>query len=79
MSSLLVKNALVVTMDAARRELPDAGLYAVDEVIEAVGPSPDLPRSADTVLDLKGHIVLLGLINGHHHLDQVLMRNLAPA
>ncbi len=79
MSSLLVKNAFIVTMDEARRELPDAGLYAVDGVINAVGPASDLPRTADTVLDLTGHIVLPGLINGHHHLDQVLTRNLVSA
>jgi len=79
MSSLLVKNALIVTMDEARRELPDAGLFAVDGVIRTVGPTSDLPRTADNVLDLRGHIVLPGLINGHHHLDQVLTRNIVAA
>jgi 8-oxoguanine deaminase len=76
MASLLVKNALVVTMDEGRRELADAGLYAVDGVIREVGPNASLPRTADTVLDLKDHIVLPGLINCHHHLDQILTRNL---
>ena len=74
MATLLVKNALVVTMDDRRRELADGGLFAVDGVIQAVGPSASLPRTADTVMDLKGHIVLPGLINGHHHLDQTLTR-----
>lgn len=79
MPTLLLKNALVVTMDAQRRELRDAGLYAVDGVIQAVGPSDTLPATADTVLDLKDHIVLPGLVNGHHHLDQTLTRNLPSA
>ncbi len=79
MPTLLLKNALVVTMDPERRELEDAGLYAVDGVIRAVGPSDTLPATADTVLDLKDHIVLPGLINGHHHLDQTLTRNLPAA
>jgi cytosine/adenosine deaminase-related metal-dependent hydrolase len=35
-----------------------------------------LPGTADKVLDLSGHILLPGLINCHHHLDQVLTRNL---
>jgi 8-oxoguanine deaminase len=77
MATLLAKNAaMLVTMDGQRRELRDAGLFARDGVIEQVGPSADLPETADVVLDLGGHIVLPGLINCHHHLDQVLTRNL---
>ena len=63
-------------MDGERRELHDAGLFARDGVIEQVGVTGDLPNTADTVLDLSGHILLPGLINCHHHLDQVLTRNL---
>ncbi|MDQ3413055.1 MAG: 8-oxoguanine deaminase [Chloroflexota bacterium] len=77
MGTLLAKNAdLVVTMDGARREIPRAGLFARDGMIERVGPTAELPETADTVLDLGGHILLPGLINCHHHLDQVLTRNL---
>jgi 8-oxoguanine deaminase len=76
-TTLLAKNAdVLVTMDGERRELRDAGLFARDGVIEQVGPSNELPETADTVLDLSGQIVLPGLINCHHHLDQVLTRNL---
>ena len=77
MATLLAKNAdVLVTMDGQRRELKDAGLFARDGMIEKVGPSAELPESADVVLDLKGHILLPGLINCHHHLDQILTRNL---
>ena len=38
-----------------------------------------LPGTADVVLDLAGHILLPGLINCHHHLDQILTRNLPAA
>jgi 8-oxoguanine deaminase len=80
MATLLAKNAAVlVTMDDARRELTDAGLFIRDGFIEQVGPSAALPRTADTVLDLAGQIVLPGLINCHHHLDQTLTRNLPAA
>ena len=80
MGSFLAKNATcLVTMDGARRELQDAGIYAVDGVIRAVGPSASLPATADTVLDLSGHLVLPGLVNAHHHLDQVLTRALPAA
>ena len=77
MATLLARNAdVLVTMDGERRELRDAGLFARDGVIEQVGPTSELPDSADTVLDLSGQIVLPGLINCHHHLDQMLTRNL---
>lgn len=80
MATLLAKNATVlVTMDGARREISDAALFARDGFIEQVGPTNALPPTADEVLDLAGHIVLPGLVNCHHHLDQVLTRNLPAA
>jgi 8-oxoguanine deaminase len=76
MPTMLAKNASVlVTMDAERRELKDAGLFIRDGFIEQVGPTAELPASADTVLDLRGQIVLPGFVNCHHHLDQTLTRN----
>jgi cytosine/adenosine deaminase-related metal-dependent hydrolase len=78
MSTLLIKNATVlVTMDEQRREIPDGGLFVRDNVIEQVGPTTVLPETADTTLDLAGHIVLPGLINTHHHLYQTLTRVMA--
>src|SRR6516162_24067 len=77
MGTLLAKNAdVLVTMDRARRELRNAGLFARDGMIEQVGPTATLPGTADVVLDFTGHILLPGLINCHHHLDQILTRNL---
>lgn len=77
MSTLLARNAdVMVTMDDQRRELRQASLFARDGFIEQVGPADALPRTADVVLDLAGQIVLPGLVNCHHHLDQVLTRNL---
>jgi 8-oxoguanine deaminase len=80
MPTLLAKNATVlVAMDNQRRELPNAGLFARDGIIEQLGPTEQLPRSADLVLDLAGQIVLPGFVNAHHHLDQTLTRNLPAA
>jgi 8-oxoguanine deaminase len=39
-------------------------------------PAKQLSQMPYRVLDLTGHILLPGLINCHHHLDQVLTRNL---
>lgn len=80
MSTLLVRNAaVVVTMDGQRREIADGGLFAQDGMITQVGPSQDLPGSADVVLDLEGHIVLPGLVNTHHHFYQTLTRAVPAA
>ncbi|CAN5527231.1 8-oxoguanine deaminase [soil metagenome] len=80
MPTLLVKNAAVlVTMDNQRRELKDAGLFVRDGMIEQVGLTPELPATADEVIDLSGQIVLPGFVNTHHHLDQTLTRNLPGA
>ena len=50
MKSLLAKNAeALVTMDDKRRELKNAGLYAVDVAIKQVGPTEELPKTADVV------------------------------
>ena len=67
---------MVVTMDKHRREIRRGGLFARNGIIELVAADDALPKSADTVLDLQGQILLPGLVNCHHHLDQVLTRNL---
>jgi cytosine/adenosine deaminase-related metal-dependent hydrolase len=78
--TMLVRHAdVLVTMDGARRELRDAGLYIEGGRIVAVGPSAELPQSADDVLDLRGHLVLPGLVNTHHHMYQSLTRALPAA
>jgi len=80
MATLLVKNAdIVVTMDGGRREISGGGLFARDGVIEAVGLTGELPKTADEVLDLKGHVVVPGLINTHHHFYQNLTRAVPAA
>jgi 8-oxoguanine deaminase len=80
MTTLLVKNAtILVTMDDHRREIPGGGLFARDGFIEQVGPSSELPLTADKVLDLSGRIVLPGLINTHHHFYQTLTRAVPAA
>ncbi|WP_038800895.1 amidohydrolase family protein, partial [Burkholderia oklahomensis] len=78
--TLLVQHAdVLVTMDGARRELRDAGLYVEDNRIVAVGPSAGLPAHADEVLDLRGHLVIPGLVNTHHHMYQSLTRAIPAA
>ncbi len=79
MTTLLIKNAYIATMDDAQREIPEGGLFIRDGFIEQVGPTNSLPQSADEVLDLKGHVVLPGLVNTHHHFYQTLTRAVPAA
>lgn len=73
--TLLVKNAdLLVTMDGQRREIRQGGMFIEDNRIVQVGPSSEMPQSADEVLDMKGKIVIPGLVNTHHHMYQSLTR-----
>ncbi len=80
MPTLLARNARVLAlMDDAGTEIPDGGLFCRDGVIERVGPSAELPQSADEIIDLTGHVVIPGLVNTHHHLCQNLTRAVPAA
>jgi 8-oxoguanine deaminase len=73
--TLLARHAdVLVTMDDARREIRDGALYARGNRIEAVGRTSELPKTADEVIDLAGHVLLPGLVNTHHHMFQTLTR-----
>jgi cytosine/adenosine deaminase-related metal-dependent hydrolase len=80
MTSLLVQHAaLLVAMDDAETRLADGAVYIEDNVIRRVGPSGELPRQADTMIDARGMVILPGLVNTHHHFYQTLTRNLPAA
>ncbi|MBE3066899.1 MAG: 8-oxoguanine deaminase [Chloroflexi bacterium] len=80
MSTLLIKNATVlVTMDDHQREIPEGGLFVRDGFIEQVGLTSTLQQTADEVLDLRGHLLLPGLVNTHHHFYQTLTRAVPAA
>ena len=75
MPTLLIRNArLLVTMDAQRREIEGGAVFVRDHAIEAVGPSAELPVTADEVIDARDQIVMPGLVNTHHHMFQTLTR-----
>jgi 8-oxoguanine deaminase len=80
MATLLVRNAtLLATMDGRRREIAGGAVFARNGVIEAVGPSDELPGEADEVISAAGQVVLPGLVNTHHHMYQTLTRALPGA
>ncbi len=78
--TLLLKNAdVIVTMDSEKREIRNGSILIRDNKIAAVGKTEELPQTADEVINLKGHIVIPGLINTHHHMYQSLTRVIPPA
>ncbi|MCS7287229.1 MAG: 8-oxoguanine deaminase [Anaerolineae bacterium] len=75
MPTLLLRHAdLILPMDDNRTRLYDGAILVRDNFIEAIGPTKDLPSTADIVIDASGMIVLPGLVNTHHHLYQTLTR-----
>ena len=66
-------------MDDARREIPDGAVFVRGNRIEQVGATATIPAEADEVLDLRGHVVLPGLVNTHHHMFQSLTRAVPAA
>ena len=80
MPTLLLKNIhLLATFDNQRREIPNGSLFIRDGFIEKVGPTANLPTTADEVLDLTDHLVMPGLVNTHHHFYQTLTRAIPAA
>jgi len=76
LGSVLLSEATVLTVDAENRVF-DGGWVAIENGrIAGVGPAhtrPD-PSRYDEHLDLKGHLVLPGLVNAHTHAAMVLFR-----
>ncbi|MFY0610357.1 MAG: amidohydrolase family protein, partial [Hyphomicrobiaceae bacterium] len=73
MTTILIRNAAVlVTMDAQRRELASCDIYSCSGEIIEIGHG--LKHAADTTIDASGCVVTPGLINTHHHLYQTLTR-----
>ena len=75
MTTLLIRNAeCVATVDDQRRELRGASVFVDGHRIAAIGAAADLPATADEVIDARGHLVMPGLVNTHHHMYQSLTR-----
>jgi 8-oxoguanine deaminase len=84
MPTLLIRHAdCVATFDdpnpTQARELRQASVFIRDHRIEAIGPAAELPATADEVIDARGHLVLPGLVNTHHHMYQSLTRAIPQA
>ncbi len=82
--TLLIQNATCIAlMDDAQTELNDTSLLIRGNVIEAIGSAQELLHSAggrvDEIIDARGHIVIPGMVNTHHHMYQSLTRTIPAA
>jgi len=76
MTSILVKDGIIVTMDSDRRILSDCSIVVDEGKIRAVGKTKDIIRDwkHDETVDASGGIVMPGLICSHTHLYGMLLR-----
>lgn len=76
---MILDDCVVVTMDAERRVITDAAIAVVDGVIAGVGKRADVHQAFgdEPIRDLHGWLVIPGLIDGHIHLPQQLLRGAA--
>jgi len=74
MSSILIKNGYLVTMDPTdRRGYFD--IYIEDKTIKEI--APEITKKADKVIDAQDRLVLPGFVQSHTHLCQSLLRGQA--
>src|SRR5262245_49891236 len=78
---LLVRNAIVVTMDSQRRIFEDGALVIIKDRIVDVGKTVDLQArySAKSTIDARRFVVTPGLVNCHIHITgEPLTRGYVP-
>ncbi|MBR4875311.1 MAG: amidohydrolase, partial [Clostridia bacterium] len=78
MYDLLIRNAVIVTVDPQHRVFENGYIAVRGNTIAAIGAMEELPEEvqAAKVIDAKGKAVLPGLIDGHGHGGHCLTRTL---
>ena len=76
MTSILIRNAQVITLDGQDRILPSADIAISDGIILALGPAPD-GFQPDEVIEAADHVALPGFFNAHTHAAMTLERGWA--
>ncbi len=76
---MLFTNATIITMNPTRAIITGGAIAIKDNRIAAIGKTDALLRqySGDQVIDVKGKLIIPGLIDTHVHLAQALIRGCA--
>lgn len=75
MTTLVLRNATILTLDRQDRLLDQGAIVVRDGMIDAVlaGDAP----TGDITLDMTGRLIMPGLVNAHTHTPMVLFRGLS--
>jgi 5-methylthioadenosine/S-adenosylhomocysteine deaminase len=77
MEKLLIKHALIVTMDAKDRIIRDGTIYVEGNRIKAIGPGAEIPdKPGAKEIDASGKIIMPGMVSCHNHLYSAVVRSI---
>jgi cytosine/adenosine deaminase-related metal-dependent hydrolase len=79
MTDLLLRGGVAITMDPARRVIPDGAVAIKDGRITAVGTAAELAAAhgnAAQVIEARGKAILPGLVDGHAHAGHGLVKTM---
>jgi len=79
MSSLLITNGHLVTLDQDNRFIENGKVYIEGNRIVEVGDVAGDNYTPERTIDARGSLVMPGLINAHHHLYSTFARGFTPA
>ena len=79
MSSILIKNGAIVTVNETNQVYKTGYVFVEDDLITAIGAgeAPSQYCKADVVIDAALMAVMPGMVNAHTHLFQTFIRGLA--
>ena len=78
MSSILIRNGYVVTLNRTRDIYDNGAVYLENDLIRAVGRTEDVEAkyTADREIDAHGCLVLPGFVDAHNHVCQYLSKGI---
>ena len=79
MKTLLIKNAIIVTLGENNRVLHGFALLAEDGAIKKIGPQKTFRGKYSKVIDGTGKVLMPGFINAHMHFYSTFARGLTKA
>jgi cytosine/adenosine deaminase-related metal-dependent hydrolase len=72
--SILIRNAMVMTLNAGDAILPRADILIRGNRIEDIGTvAPDIAARAGRIIEAEGHLAVPGLVNAHMHSQSATM------